>query len=458
MSTIMKLEKEDIDTPEKRKKYTVSVIGCGRMGLPTACLFAEAGFKVIGVDANQRLVNSVKKGKAPFIEPGLDELIKKHVQNEQLTVTSNTKEAAQTSDIILFIVPTLIDQKKKPDYSHLEKACKEAGMSLRSGTLLIFESTTGPGVTETIVKENLEKTSGLKAGVDFGLAYSPIRATSGRVLQDITNYPRVVGAVNEQSLKVAYLVLSRIIKAEIIKVRNIKTAEAIKLFENVYRDANIALANEFARFCEKAGIDFLEAQKAANTQPYCHLLVPGIVSGHIPTDPYLLVEEAENVNARLRMVTLARKINDEMVSHALHLTRDALRSCGKTMRRAKVSVFGVSYRPNVKETRGSLAKDLINMLGRKGAIVHAYDPLFSYKELIELEYPAERTLAKAVEGADCLLITVGHNRFKRLNLRRIKFLVKKPAAIVDMGHVINPVKAEREGFVYRGVGRGIWTR
>ena len=458
MSTIMKLEKEDIDTPEKRKKYTVSVIGCGRMGLPTACLFAEAGFKVIGVDANQRLVNSVKKGKAPFIEPGLDELIKKHVQNEQLTVTSNTKEAAQTSDIILFIVPTLIDQKKKPDYSHLEKACKEAGMSLRSGTLLIFESTTGPGVTETIVKENLEKTSGLKAGVDFGLAYSPIRATSGRVLQDITNYPRVVGAVNEQSLKVAYLVLSRIIKAEIIKVRNIKTAEAIKLFENVYRDANIALANEFARFCEKARIDFLEAQKAANTQPYCHLLVPGIVSGHIPTDPYLLVEEAENVNARLRMVTLARKINDEMVSHALHLTRDALRSCGKTMRRAKVSVFGVSYRPNVKETRGSLAKDLINMLGRKGAIVHVYDPLFSYKELIELEYPAERTLAKAVEGADCLLITVGHNRFKRLNLRRIKFLVKKPAAIVDMGHVINPVKAEREGFVYRGVGRGIWTR
>jgi len=458
MSTIMKLEKEDIDTPEKRKKYTVSVIGCGRMGLPTACLFAEAGFKVIGVDANQRLVSSVKKGKAPFIEPGLDELIKKHVQNEQLTVTSNTKEAAQASDIILFIVPTLIDQKKKPDYSHLEKACKEAGMSLRSGTLLIFESTTGPGVTETIVKENLEKTSGLKAGVDFGLAYSPIRATSGRVLQDITNYPRVVGAVNEQSLKVAYLVLSRIIKAEIIKVRNIKTAEAIKLFENVYRDANIALANEFARFCEKAGIDFLEAQKAANTQPYCHLLVPGIVSGHIPTDPYLLVEEAENVNARLRMVTLARKINDEMVSHALHLTRDALRSCGKTMRRAKVSVFGVSYRPNVKETRGSLAKDLINMLGRKGAIVHVYDPLFSYKELIELEYPAERTLAKAVEGADCLLITVGHNRFKRLNLRKIKFLVKKPAAIVDMGHVINPVKAEREGFVYRGVGRGIWTR
>jgi len=455
---MMKLEKEDIDTSEKCEKYTVSVIGCGRMGLPTACLFAEAGFKVIGVDANQRVVSLVKKGKTPFVEPRLGELIKKHVEKERLTVTSDTKEAALASDIIVFIVPTLIDQKKKPDYSYLEKACKEAGMGLRSGTLIIFESTTGPGVTETLVKENLEKTSGLKAGVDFGLAYSPIRAASGQVLKDIANYPKVVGAVNEQSLKVACLVLSRIIKAEIIKIRNIKTAEAVKLFENVYRDVNIALANEFAHFCEKAGIDFIEAQKAANTQPYCHLLVPGIVSGHIPTDPYLLVEEAENVNAKLPMVMLARKINDEMVSHALYLTRDALRPCGKTIRRAKVSVFGVSYRPNVKEIRGSLAKNLINMLGRKNAIVHVYDPFFSYKELIELEYPAERTLAKAVEGADCLLIAVGHDRFKQLNLKKIKFLVKKPAAIVDMGHVIDPVKAEKEGFVYRGVGRGIWTK
>jgi len=454
----MKLEKEDIDSSEKCEKYTVSLVGCGRMGLPTVCLFAEAGFKVIGVDANERIVSLVKKGKAPFVEPGLGELIKKHVEKERLTITRDAKEAALASDIIVFVVPTLIDQKKKPDYSYLEKACKEVGMGLRSGTLVIFESTTGPGVTENLVKETLEKTSGLKAGVDFGLAYSPIRAASGRVLQDIANYPRVVGAVNEQSLKVACLVLSRIIKAEIIKVRNIKAAEAVKLFENVYRDVNIALANEFARFCEKAGIDFLETQKAANTQPYCHLLVPGIVSGHIPTDPYLLVEEAENVNAKLRMVTLARKINDEMISHVLHLTKDALRSCGKTMRRAKVSVFGVSYRPNVKEPRGSLAKDLINMLGRKGAVVHVYDPLFSYKELIELEYPAERTLAKAVEGVDCLLIAVGHNRFKRLNLRRIKFLVKKPAAIVDMGHAVDPVKAEKEGFVYRGVGRGIWTK
>lgn len=128
------------------------------------------------------------------------------------------------------------------------------------------------------------------------------------------------------------------------------------------------------------------------------------------------------------------------------------------MRRAKISVFGVSYRPNVKEPRGSSIKRLVNKLGKKGATVRIYDPLFSQKELEELGYPAERTLTKTVQGVDCLLIAVGHNRFRRLNLRRVKFLVKKPAAIVDMGHVIDPVKAEKEGFVYRGVGRGVWSR
>jgi len=158
------------------------------------------------------------------------------------------------------------------------------------------------------------------------------------------------------------------------------------------------------------------------------------------------------------MLTLARKINDEMLGRTLHLVRDALKSCGKTMRRAKISVFGVSCRPNIKEPRGSPIKKLVSMLSKKGALVKVHDPFFSQKELIEMGYRAERTLTQTVEGADCLVITMGHDRFRRLNLRKIKFLVKTPAAIVDMGHVIVPERAEREGFVYRGVGRGIWTK
>jgi len=455
MSIFTTFSKKDIETPEKRGKYTISVIGCGRMGLPTACLFAEAGFKVIGVDVDQHAVNMIKKGKAPFFEPGLDDLIKKHVKENRLTATNEAKEAASASDIVIFVVPTPIDEKKKPIYSHVEKACKDVGMGMRSGTIIIFESTVGPGTTETLVKETLENASGLKAGTDFALAYSPVHATSGRVLKDISNRPRVVGAVNERSLEVACLILSTVTKGEIVKVRNMRTAEAVKLFENVHRDVNLALTNELARFCERAGIDFIEAMEAANMHPPCHLLFPGMVGGHIPKDPYLLLEEAENVNARLRLIMLARKTNDEMLGHALRLARDALRQCGKTLMRATISVLGVSYRPNVKESRGSSTLELVNMLRRRGAKVRVYDPFFSFKELRELGYPAEETLTKTVEGTDCLIIAVGHEKFKKLNLEKIKFLVKKPAATVDMSHVINPAKAEKEGFVYRGVGRGL---
>ncbi len=454
----MKLERNDLDTLEKRRAYTVSVVGCGRMGLPHACLFAEAGFKVIGVDSDQRVIDLMKRGRASFAEPKLDALVKRHVKNGRLTATSDARKAALISDVIVFVVPIPIDRKKKPNYFRLEKACKEVGMGLRSGSLVIFTSATSPGLTETLVKETLESASGLKAGADFGLAYSPIRAAPGRMLQDIASCVRVVGAVSEQSLKAACLFLSTIVKEQIISVRDTKTAEAVKLFENVYKDVNIALANEFAHFCEKAGIDFVEAQKAANTQPQCRLLTSKIVGGHIARDSYLLLDEADALDAKLRMLTLTRKINDEMLGHTLHLVGDALKSCGKTMRRAKISVFGVSSRPNMKEPRGSSTKKFVSMLSKKGALVKVYDPFFSHKELIEMGYSAERTLTQTVEGADCLVIIMGHDRFRRLNLRKIKFLVKKPAAIVDLGHVITPQKAEKEGFVYRGVGRGVWTK
>ena len=452
------LQEENLSDSDKRKKYTVSVVGCGRIGLPTACLFAKAGFRVIGADVNSRVVALLNKGKAPMSEPRLEELLEKQVKDGRFTATRDIKKAASNSDIIVLVVPTPIDRKKKPDYTFIERPCKEIGKGLRAGSLVIVASTTGPGITETIIKETLENTSGLKAGKDFGLAYSPTRAAPGQVLRDIATYTRVVGAIDEKSLNVASLVLGTIVKGGIVKVRDMKTAEAVKLFENVYRDVNLALANDFGQFCEKIGIDYLEAQKAANTQRYCHLLVPGIVGGHIPKDPYLLLEEAENVGAKLRMLLSSRKINDEMPVHAIRLVKDALKQCEKTLRRAKISILGVSYRPNVKEPRGSKTAELAKRLRAKGAIVQVYDPFYSQKELTEMGYPAEKTLTKVVEGTDCLLIAIGHDRFKRLNLRKIKFLMKKPPAIVDMGHVIDPAMAEKEGFIYRGAGRGVWSK
>ena len=458
MPNVMNLKKEDIDSPEKRANYTVAVVGCGRMGLPHAALFAEAGFKVIGVDSNPQVFASLKRGKAPFFEPKLDPLLRKQVKEKRFTSSNETRTVAAESDIIIPIVQTPLDERKRPDYSPLEKACRDVGMGMHAGSLFILSSTVGPGVTESLVKKTLENASGLKAGNDFALAYSPVRATSGRVLRDIQNYTKVIGAIDQNSFSVASLVLSTIVKADMVQVTGIKVAEAVKLFQNVYRDANLALTNEFACLCERIGIDFLEVQEAVNTDPYVHLLLPGIVSGHIPKDPYLLLEEADNVDLKLRMTQMAREVNDAMVDHAVYLVRDAMQACGKPLARTKISVLGVSYRPNIKEPRGSLTREVVKKLKTKNVYVHVFDPFFTYEELEELGYPSVRTLQKAMEGVDCLLIMVGHDVFKRINLRKFKFLARKRAAVVDMGHVINPSRAEKEEIVYRGFGRGVWTK
>jgi UDP-N-acetyl-D-mannosaminuronic acid dehydrogenase len=458
MGVIMELAREDIDLHEKRREYTVSVIGCGRVGVVTACLFAEAGFRVIGVDSNRRIVDLLKKGRPPFNEPFLRDLIKKQIKNGHFTATASARKATSVSDVIVISVPTSVDKKKRPDYSNIEKICREVGMGLRSGSLIIFQSAMGPGVTETLAKGTFENASGLKAGIDFGLAYCPVSAIPNQSSRDITTSARVVGAINKRNLEVACLLLGTIITGKIVKVRDIKTAEAIKLFEKAHKDVNVALANEFAYFCEKAGIDFVEALDAVSSNPHHLLQLPGVSEVSAQEDSLLLLDEAEALNVKLRMLTLARKINDETLNHTLHLARDALRSCQKALRRAKISVFGVSSCPNMKEPRGSPTKKLVNMLRKRGVSVQVYDPFFSQEELSRLGYPAKATLTKTVEGVDCIIVLVGHDRFRRLNLRRIKIFVKKPAAIVDMGEVIDPVKAEKEGFVYRGLGRGIWTR
>jgi UDP-N-acetyl-D-mannosaminuronate dehydrogenase len=158
------------------------------------------------------------------------------------------------------------------------------------------------------------------------------------------------------------------------------------------------------------------------------------------------------------MTALARRINDEILEHTVQLVRVALAKHQRQLRGAKIALFGVSYRANVKETRGTAVAQLIKLFTSKGAIVRVFDPLFSHKELTEMGYPVEKTLAKTVEGADCLVIVVGHNRFKRLNLKKLRLLMTKAASIIDMGQVIEPEKAEKEGFVYRGLGRGVWTK
>ena len=453
----MNIREVDVDTPQKRQRFTIEVIGSRSTLLQHVCAFAKAGFRVVAVDVNHHLINLLKKNTISSTDSMLNILVKEYLKDGRFAVISNIREATSKSDVIIFLIQPLISQKKKPDYSKIERSCKEVGIGLRPGCLVIVASTMGPGITENLVKETLENASGLKAGVNFGLAYSPLYTGSEIFTEPSATYKMVVSATNKQSLKIACLILNTITK-ELLTVRNIKTAEAVRLFKNIYQDFNVAVANEFARYCEKTGIDFIEVQRTVSEQLHSYLPTPKVATEDKMKALHLLLEEAEAINAKLPLLMLTRKTNEEMLRHALHLVRDGLRACDKPMRRAKVSILGVSCQPNVKEFRGSITKKLVRIMNRKRMFVRVYDPLFSFKELTEMGYPTERTFKKTVEGTDCLVVTVGHDQFKRLKLKKIKFLAKKTVAIVDMAHVINPVRAEREGFVYRGIGRGIWTK
>jgi UDP-N-acetyl-D-mannosaminuronic acid dehydrogenase len=456
----LSLEPGEIAVRIRDGALTIGVVGLGWMGLPTACLYAEMGARVIGADMNPKVVERASKGDSTIDEPGLSPMLKKAIKAGKFTATTSTEEAAANSDILFMVVPTMIDRQKRADYSAVEDACISIGKGLKNGSLVIFESTCGPGVTERVVKGTIEKYSGLVAGQGFGLAYSPIRAMGGRAIQDMQTYAKVVGAIDKKSLEAACASLSVIVKGELIRTRDIKTAELTKLFETIYRDVNIALANEFALLCEEMGVDYLETVRSANSQPHSHLHATGVgVGGHcLPVYPYLLNTEAFAFDARLRLVLDARKINDFMPRHVAKLASDGLRVCGKSLKRAKVVVLGVSYRPNVKETRYSPSLDLISILKKRGAKVTAFDPLYNGSEMESMGLQSEPTLRKSIEKADCAILAVAHEELKNLDTIELAAHMSRQGLIVDCTGSLDSAGVEKSGLVYRGTGRGLWTR
>jgi UDP-N-acetyl-D-mannosaminuronic acid dehydrogenase len=444
----------------KNGELPVAVVGLGWMGLPTACLYAEAGAKVFGIDKNPKVVKSINDGVSPVLEPGLQKLLERNIKLNRLKATVNFTEAIPKSKFILIIVPTNINLEKKPDYSALTQSCVEVGKNLSKDSCVIIESTCGPTVTEKLLKPILEKFSGLKAGEDFALAYSPIRAKSGTAIEDLQSYPRIVGGINERSLELACAVKSVIVKNKILKAKDLKTAEATKLFEVIYRDVNIALANELAILCEKIGVDYIEAMNLANTQPYSHLHIPSVgVGGHcLPVYPYLLNEKAEEAGVKLKLIKTSREINEFMPRHVLRLTVEALRACKKPFRRAKIAVLGIAYRANVKEVRGSPALKLINIAEKRGAEVTVFDPKYSLTELEGMGLKSKPSIQMVLNKEDCAIITVAHNEFKSLKPEDFQALMSRPAAVIDCAHILNPKEVEEVGLIYRGVGRGLWMK
>lgn len=454
----VKVKVEDVGIAEKRGSYVVGVVGCTRAGILQACLFAEAGFRVICTDTNRNVINFVGKGKSPFLKFEVEPILKKHLKNVFLKATNDVENAVAQSDVVVISASAKVDEKGNVSYANIEKTCKRVGLNLHPGSLVIIASVIGIGVTEGLIKETLENTSGLKVGVDFGLAFSPFLINIGQTLEEMSSYKRIVAATDKTSLKTASAMMKTIAKNGVMEVEDVKTAEAATLFEVAHQDANIALANEFALFCEKTGIDYFQIRGLAETSEPNVFLLPRLNGLNPRREAYLLLEEAENLGVKLRVLTVARELNEETFKRVISLVREALKTCGKTLRRAKISLLGISQTPNTKDSVKTLTKKLVKTLERKGVKVRVYDPYFSSRELTEMGYHAKKNLTENVEGADCVMIMTNHERFKHLNLKRLKVIMKTPAAIIDLVGAIEPDKAEGEGFTYRGLGRGAKTK
>jgi len=459
MSTqIKQATPEELDTPEKLGKHAVSVFGGGQAAVLQAILFTDAGFKVTFVDPDQTMINNIARGRVPFLKKETQAKMKSQEKAGSMNATSDFKEAVSHSDIIAITTPTKITYKKKTDCSEMESTCKKIGSSLQKGSLIIIMGLAGIGMTEGPIKEALENTSGLKAGTDFGLAYSPLQTAHTQTLEETANRQRMVAATDKDSLRIASLILETITKRTVRKAASIKTAEVAALLEVLQRDVRIAFKNEAAVLCEKAGVDYIETQKIMDTSTDSPPPPSTFDNDSDNDEPYILLEDADNFNLNPRIARAARSTNEDTVKHVTDLVRYALKSCGKTLKRARITVLGASQTPNAPSPFKNSARKIVETLQARGAKISIYDPYLSESEIVDAQYQLKKNMNDAVERADCLLILTLHEQFKRLNLRKMRLSMKAPAAIVDLENAAEPSKIEKEGFVYRGLGRGGRTR
>jgi len=418
------------------------MLGLGYIGLPTASTFATHGLQVIGVDVNAHVVETLREGHLHIQEPGLSTLVSEALRSGNLVITGKPEPA----DAFIIAVPTPFFDDKRADLSFVISAAESIVPYLKTGNLVILESTSPPQTTARIVAPILER-SGLKAGVDFYLAYSPERVLPGQILRELVENARVIGGVTPASARAGRELYSVFVQGEIFETDS-TTAEMVKLMENTYRDVNVAIANEFSRLADRFGIDIWEAIAIANHHPRVKILNPGPgVGGHcISVDPWFLVEAAEDITPLIHM---ARIVNDAQPEFVVDLAK---RAAGEELSGKRIAALGLSYKADVDDLRESPAIEVARLLVEAGCQVKAFEPC---KPAAVIEgLTSVPSLEDALAGADILVLLVGHKVFRGLDPQAVAQIT--PARIV-----IDTINGwigkdwEAAGFkVYRlGVGR-----
>jgi len=428
----------------------VCILGLGYIGLPTASMFATHGVKVLGVDTNPEIIQTLRAGHVHIHEPGLGEAVEMAVTSGNLSVDTRP----QPADAFIIAVPTPFYEHelgeyngqtyKKADMRAVISAARAIVPHVRRGSLVVLESTSPPRTTVDLLVPILEE-SGLKAGTDFDVAYSPERVLPGQILRELIENARVIGGLTPQSAQAGYDLYATFVTGQIHKT-DATSAEMVKLMENTYRDVNIAIANEFSRLAERFGVDVWEAIRLASLHPRVKILSPGPgVGGHcISVDPWFFVEGAPDLSP---LILHARQVNDSQPHFVLDLVKKALGS----LKGKKIAALGLAYKPDVDDLRESPATEVIHLLTKEGAVVKAFEPFKPDAALPGVD--AVPSLELALKDADALLLLVKHTQFTALSPQVLQSLT--PARVlIDTVNVWQPAASAEAGFSLFRLGVG----
>lgn len=426
-------------------KEKIAIIGLGYVGMPIAVAFARK-VRVIGFDLNCKKIDLYKSGVDPTNEVG-DE-----IKATTVEFTSDEK-ALQSAKFFIVAVPTPINQDKTPNLEPVESASEIIGRNLMKDSIVVYESTVYPGVTEDVCIPILEKESGLKCGIDFKVGYSPERINPGDKDHRVENIRKIVSGMDEQSLQEIKKVYDLVIEAGTYPVSSIKTAEAIKVVENSQRDINIAFMNELAIVFDRIGIDTNEVVDGMNTKWNALRFRAGLVGGHcIGVDPYYFTYEAEKLGYHSQIVLAGRKVNDSMGEFVADAAIKKMILSGKAVRDAKVVILGLTFKENCPDIRNSKVKDIINRLKEYGIKPIVVDPWANKIDAMS-DYGIKLMLLSEVKEVDCIIIAVAHDEFKKFTLEEINKLYSsdiknEEKILIDVKGIFNVKDVQKMGLTY----------